>query len=88
MDEVLRPAVAALRNGMPYVAAAVDRRAMRELCAAARAGDLRAETVILAIKESWRHVPECYGENRLEAEITLAAVITCCIGEYYDPRRP
>jgi hypothetical protein len=88
VDEVLRPAVAALRKGLPYVASRVDRRPMRDLCAAAHAGDIRAEALILAIKDRWRRVPECYGENRTEAETALAAVITCCIGEYYEPRRP
>ena len=83
MDEVLRPAVAALREGMPYMAGRMDRGPMGELCAAARASEVRAETLILALKDSWRRLPECYGENRMEAEITLAAVITRCIGEYY-----
>lgn len=88
VDEILRPAFAALRGGMPYAAARVDRGPMRALCAAARARDMRAEALILAIKDSWRRVPECYGENRMEAEIALARVITSCIGEYYEPRRP
>ena len=83
VDTVLRPAIAAVRDGMPYVPTRMDRGRMGELCAAARANEVRAETLILALKDSWRRLPECYGENRLEAEIALAALITQCIGEYY-----
>lgn len=87
VDAVLRPAVAALRDGIPHTTLVADRDPMRELCAAARANEVRAEALILAIKSSWRRLPECYGESRMEAEITLAAVITRCIREYYGPSR-
>jgi hypothetical protein len=87
VDDVLRPAMTALRTGVPYAAEIADRDPMRELCAAARANEVQAETLILAIKESWRRLPECYGESRVEAEATLATVVTRCIREYYSPRR-
>ena len=87
VDAVLRPAVATVRDGIPYGTAIADRDPMRELCAAARANEVRAETLVLAIKDSWRRLPESYGPSRLEAEVTLAAVITKCIREYYGPRR-
>jgi hypothetical protein len=87
VDAVLRSAVAAVRDGTPYATAIADRDPMGELCAAARASEVRAETLILAIKDSWRRVPECYGERRPEAQATLARVITWCIREYYGPGR-
>jgi hypothetical protein len=88
VDAVLRPAVATVRDGIPCGTATTDRDPMRELCAAARANEVRAETLLLAIKESWRRLPESYGPGRLDAEVTLAAVITRCIREYYGPGRP
>ena len=60
---------------------------MGELCAAARASEVRAEALILAIKDGWRRIPEAHGQHRLDAEVTLAALITSCIREYYGPRR-
>ena len=87
VDDALRKAVAAERDGDAREAEAADRDSMRELCAAARANDVQAETLILAIKESWRHLPDAYGANRLDSEVTLATVITRCIREYYGPGR-
>ena len=87
VDAVLHSAVAAVRDGTPYATVIADRDPMGELCAAARAHEVRAETLILAIKDGWRRVPECYGQRRPEAEATLARVITRCIREYYGPRR-
>jgi hypothetical protein len=60
--------------------------AVREVCAMARATDVRAETLILAIKGVWRQLPEAHGMTRLDAEVTLAALITLCIKEYYVPQ--
>lgn len=88
VDDVLRAAFAESRAGSLRAAAIADRDPMRELCAAARANDVRAESLILAIKDSWRRLPDSHGSNRLDAEVTLAAVITGCIREYYGPRRP
>ena len=87
VDAVLHSAVAAVRDGTPYATVIADRDPMGELCAAARAHEVRAETLILAIKDGWRRVPESYGQRRPEAEATLARVITRCIREYYGPRR-
>jgi hypothetical protein len=88
VDAVLRPAVATMRDGIPYGTAIATRDPMRELCAAARANEVRAETLVLAIKTSWRRLPESYGPSRLDAEVTLAAMITRCIREYYGAGRP
>jgi hypothetical protein len=70
-------------------ASGVDDRthdAVRSACAMARANDIRAETLILAIKGGWRQLPEAHGMTRIDAEVTLAALITMCIKEYYAPR--
>jgi hypothetical protein len=57
--------------------------AVRSVCAMARANDVRAETLILAIKAEWRQLPEANGATRMDAEVTLATLITMCIKEYY-----
>ena len=88
VDDVLRAAVATSHTDGRRAAVIADRDPMRELCAAARASDVRAETLILAIKESWRRLPESHGASRLDGEVTLATVITRCIREYYGPCRP
>ena len=87
VDDVLRAAFPGTRNGDALVAGVADRDPMGELCAAARANDVRAETLILTIKDRWRHLPEFQGAGRLDAEIMLATVITGCIREYYGPGR-
>ena len=87
VDDVLRAAFAAMHAGGSHAAGIADRDPMRELCAAARASEVRAETLILAIKDGWRRLPQAHGSNRLDAEVTLAEVITRCIREYYGPRR-
>ena len=87
VDDVLRAAVAAARADGPRAAGISDRDPMGELCAAARANEVRAETLILALKDGWRRLPDSHGSSRLDGEITLAAVITRCIREYYGPRR-
>jgi hypothetical protein len=87
VDDVLRTAVAAARDGSLRGTLVADSDPMSELCAAARANDVRAETLLLAIKDRWRRLPESHGPGRLDAEVTLAAVITRCIREYYAPRR-
>ena len=61
--------------------------AVRSVCAMARANDIRAETLILAIKAGWRQLPESHGTSRMDTEVTLAALITLCIKEYYAPQR-
>jgi hypothetical protein len=87
VDDVVRSAVAAAAHGGGYVTTWEDGDPMRELCAAARANDVRAETLLLAIKDRWRRLPQSHGASRMDGEVTLAAVITGCIKEYYGPRR-
>lgn len=61
--------------------------AVRSVCAMAQANGMRAETLILAVKAGWRQLPESRGTTRVDAEATLAALITLCIKEYYAPQR-
>lgn len=88
VHELLRRAFRAARNG-----GSADRMdhdthdAARSVCAMARANDIRAETVILAIKAGWRQLPESRDPSRLDAETTLAELVTLCIKEYYAPQR-
>lgn len=61
--------------------------AVRSICTMARTSDIRVETLILAIKAGWRQLPEFRNRARMDAEATLAALITMCIEEYYAPQR-
>jgi hypothetical protein len=61
--------------------------AVRSVCAMARAHDVRAETLILAIKAEWRQFPEANGTTRMDAEVTLTTLVTMCIKAYYAPHR-
>jgi hypothetical protein len=62
-------------------------REVRELlaraCDTARENGLRAEHLLLVLKESWRELPEMRCLNRSEAEDALSRTITLCIEEYY-----
>jgi hypothetical protein len=57
----------------------------REFCATERADDLRVEALILLLTATWWRLPEVHGVTRLDAEITLAELITLCIKEYFAP---
>lgn len=88
VHEVLRCAFLGVRNGGSTPTLDDDTcGAVRSMCAMARATDTRAETLILAIKGGWRQLPEAHGTTRMDAEVTLAALITMCIKEYYAPQR-
>lgn len=88
VDDMLRAVPATTHDDASFTATGVGRDPLRELCAVARASDVRPETLILAIKAGWRRVPRSLGTSRREAEATLARVITRCIKEYYGPRPP
>lgn len=87
VHEVLRRAFRHARNDGATARMDEDTHdAMRSVCAMARATDVRAETLILAIKGGWRQLPEAQGATRMDAEIMLAALVTMCIKEYYAPQ--
>jgi hypothetical protein len=88
VHELLRRAFRTARNDGAAERLDYDTHdAARSVCAMARANDIRAETVILAIKAGWRQLPESRGTSRMDAEATLAELITLCIKEYYAPQR-
>ena len=86
--EVLRCGFRSGRNGAATDGPDDDTHdAVRSVCAVARANEVPAESLILAIKAGWRQFPQGHGLTRLDAEVTLAELITMCIKEYYAPQR-
>jgi len=57
-------------------------RALREACDRARQNGLRAEELLIVLKETWRQLPETR-PLRLDAAEVLARIVTACIAEYY-----
>ena len=63
------------------------RTALRRLCDAAHARDLRAEELLI-LKDAWRELPEARRAARDDERAALSRVVTLCIEEYYRlPRR-
>lgn len=60
---------------------------MRELCAEARAHDVRAEELILLFKKTWATRPELRSMSREEAGRLFDAVLTTCLDAYYADTR-
>ena len=84
MDGALRHAVHAAARGQ-----APDGRlheALRRTCAAAHARGLRAEQLLVLVKDAWNELPEVRRLPRHDADGMLARVVTLCVGEYYRPR--
>lgn len=57
--------------------------AMRAVCQNARLCGLRAEQLVVVLKESWRKLPEVRRLDRYESEEVLARIIHDCIEAYY-----
>jgi hypothetical protein len=88
VHELVRCALRAAHNGGAADGTDHDTHgAVQSLCDMARANDVRAETVILAVKAGWRQLPDLHGMSRMDAEAALAELITRCIKEYYAPQR-
>ena len=65
-----------------------DARAMmRRTCEAAHAHGIRAEQLLLLIKDAWRELPEARRVPRHAAGDVLSRLITICIHEYYARER-
>lgn len=60
------------------------RAALRVTCEHARHDGLRAEQLVLILKAVWRDLPEGRQLPPVDADETLARVVTACIAEYYD----
>ena len=63
------------------------RELIRQACIIARDRGLRAEQVLLLLKELWRGLPEGLRLPRHEAGDVIARAVTVCIDEYYRPDR-
>lgn len=61
------------------------RATVTSVCAAARRRGFEAETVVLVVKDSWRHLVDPALIERHLAEAALAHLITMCITEFYSP---
>lgn len=63
------------------------RIALREVCERARRDGVRAEHLLIVLKESWRELPERAALPRAYADEALGRVVSACINEYYqDPK--
>ena len=79
----LRTALQALlRSGTPDDGV---RHAMELFCAEARRRELRAERVLVLLKEVWQTLPEVRRLGRAEREQVLAHITTLAIRTYYEP---
>lgn len=63
------------------------RIALRELCDAAHTNGMRAEQVLVLLKDAWRSLPEARSAPRDEQQSVLAFVIGLCIKEFYAAQR-
>jgi len=59
------------------------RELMRRTCDAARTRGVRAEHLLVLLKEAWQELPEARRVPRHNAGDVLARVITVCVHEYY-----
>ena len=64
------------------------RRALRLLCDDARARGVRAEQLVIMIKQAWRSLPEAASRPGDDSGTELLRrVVSVCIEEYYAERR-
>lgn len=61
---------------------------MRDVCYTARRCGLRAEQLLVVLKDAWRRLPEVGRLDRYESDELLTRVIHDCIEEYYAERPP
>ena len=59
------------------------RLALRDACDRARKEGLRAEQLLLVLKDAWSGLPERRQLPRVDTDAVLARVVTACIDEYY-----
>src|SRR5689334_11396013 len=59
---------------------------LRDVCTQARRDGIRAEHLLIVLKESWRELPERARLPRYAADQTLARLVSACINEYYQDR--
>jgi hypothetical protein len=92
LQDLLRRSLSGvLAEPWPEDASGADLRvALRDACDRARHDGLRAEQLLLALKEVWRELPERSRPPHIDSDGVLARVVTACIDEYYDcyPTKP
>jgi hypothetical protein len=83
--------VAAVREALRhYLGDGADPSALQgtlqQMSAEARAKELRAEQLLVVLKEVWGSLPEVRAMTDTTAQVrTLQRVVTMCIKEYYRP---
>jgi hypothetical protein len=93
-DAFSAAALAALRCGLraqlagaPASDAGDLRRAIRLLCADAHRRGLRAEQLIVLLKQAWAALPEVQGlPQGRQGNEALAGIVSLCIDEFYAAR--
>ena len=60
------------------------RIALRDVCGRARSDGVRAEHLLVVLKELWRELPERGRLQRVEADDALSRVVSACINEFYQ----
>jgi hypothetical protein len=92
LQDLLRRSLShVLAEPWPEDASGADlRAALRDACDRARNDGLRAEQLLLALKEVWRQLPERGRPLHIDSDAILARLVTACIDEYYDsyPTKP
>jgi len=58
---------------------------LRQTCDAAREHGLRAEELLVILKQSWHHLADTQFADRHDADATLSHLVTKCIREFYRP---
>ena len=80
-DGALRHAARTARSGERVDA--VVREMIRRVCEVAHERELRAEQLLLLLKQAWRELPEGRRLPPRADDDVLARAITVCIDEYY-----
>lgn len=84
MYEALHSAAHALwRDGAEGQPDERARQALDAVCALAHRDEIRAEQLLILLKDTWRRLPEVQRAARMDADVTLACVVTHCIEEFY-----
>ena len=80
----LRRLLNAFRDGWPVEARLAD--AARMIAEDAHRQRLRAEQMVVAIREAWSDLPEVRGAAQVvDVQRLLSQVVTRCIREFYEP---
>lgn len=79
---VLRHAIAARRSGTRL---SIDNmwQYVRPVCDTAREDGLRAEQLLILVKQAWDQLVENHELDRSDSDVALSEVVTLCIKEFY-----